>query len=212
MSDSFNPISEGHHASPVAGCSVGVLFDGPALKQIRYGDEACVSLFECLDFRNIGNCIISFGDIRFQPCIFAIGFQHTDLATARYILDRVNSAYFIYGGGIPMSSARKALCMSDFHLKDDSELTALHKLGSVLYQEVTTVCGQRCDELPLCPYGLIENGVIMTQEETLFSLVMGDHWDLRTRLRAESMEGFLRRSHNQDNSLSNPPSEDQPHV
>ena len=171
--------------------SVGVLFDHDSLNDAAYGEKAYITLLGCLDFRRMGDCTIVSGDADIASDIYVIGFQDIDVASANYIIERVTDAYYIYGGGIPMSRERNRLFIREFHLNDEAEVARLYDLGSVLYQFVTMAWAGDCDALQLLTNGKIANGVIEPRDNSLFWQVMTLNSSLSKRLNAEAMEGYL---------------------
>jgi hypothetical protein len=174
--------------------SVGVLFDHGSLNDAAYGEKAYITLLGCLDFRHMGDCTIVSGDADIASDIYVIGFQDIDIPTANYIIERVTDAYYIYGGGIPMSRERNGLFIREFYLNDEAEVSRLHDLGSVLYQFVTMAWAADCDALPLLTNGKIANGVIEPRDNSLLWQVMTLNSSLSKRLNTEAMEGFLARA------------------
>ena len=171
--------------------AVVAMFSISKLKEGLYGEKAYRHLLGNLDFRQIGNCTIVSGDAIPDFETYMIGFLDLDGATAKYIYEKVASAFFIYDIGKSISTESKALGMQEFGVKDNAEWDSLYELGSVLSPSGAVGYGEGCKNLPLMANGKISNGVLTPGYDSLLKLVLRQDLSLRKRIEAEAREGFL---------------------
>ena len=171
--------------------AVVAMFSNTKLQEGWYGKKAYRHLLSNLDFRKIGNCSIVSGDLIPDFETYGIGFLNLDGATAKYIYEKVASAFFIFDIGKSISAESKVLGMREFGVKDDAEWDALYELGSVLSPKGAVGYGDGCKNLPLMANGKISNGVLTPGYDSLLGSVLKGDASLRKRIEDEVMVGFL---------------------